>query len=110
MEILDTLGFLLGTWDVDRSITDQRSGTRGSFVGTAAMVAAEPGADRGPGGRARYDETGEFRFGTHAAPASRHLEYQAGADGGAVGVRFTDGRRAGRGRRTAGRQIGRAHV
>jgi hypothetical protein len=91
MEIPDTVGFLLGTWDVDRSIADHRSLVSGSFRGTA-VVAAEPRPGPGGGSRARYEETGELRFGSHAGPASRRLEYAAARDGGAVSVRFADGR------------------
>lgn len=91
MEIFDTLGFLLGTWNLDRSIEDRQSGTRGSFHGTA-VVAVETGRDRALDGRASYDETGELCFGAYTGPASRHLAYAVGPDGGAVLISFADGR------------------
>lgn len=37
VEIADTLGFLLGTWDLSRSYTDHRSGTTAAFQGQAAQ-------------------------------------------------------------------------
>jgi hypothetical protein len=91
VEILDTLAFLLGSWSLERSIEDHRSGTRGSFSGSATLVwaGAEPGLASVR--RARYDEAGELRFGAHTGPASRHLEY-ARQDGAAVMIYFADGR------------------
>jgi hypothetical protein len=68
MQIADTLAFLLGRWDLSRSIQDHRSGTHGLFSGRAVLAA-------GTGGRARYDEEGELSFGAHRGPAARHLEY-----------------------------------
>jgi hypothetical protein len=38
MEIVDTLGFLHGTWRIARSIEDHRIGTRGSFKGMATLT------------------------------------------------------------------------
>jgi hypothetical protein len=68
-QIADTLGFLLGTWQVTRSIDDRRAGVHGSFHGTAVLAGA-PGADlSAPGARARYTETGTLRYGTHTGPA-----------------------------------------
>lgn len=91
MEIAGTLDFLLGTWEVERSIEDHRSGARGSFRGTA-VLAAEPGQAPPGDRRARYDEAGELRFGTRAGPASRHLRYAARAGSEVVRVSFADGR------------------
>ena len=47
MEIGDTFGFLLGTWDVSRVLTDHRCRTQGSFEGTAEVT--EPRNPHGPG-------------------------------------------------------------
>jgi len=91
VENFGTLDFLLGTWAVDRSIEDHRSGALGSFRGTA-VLAAEPEVGRPGDRRARYDEAGELSFGTHAGPASRHLRYAAGPDAAVVRVSFADGR------------------
>jgi hypothetical protein len=91
VEIADTLAFLLGSWSLERSIEDHRSGTCGSFFGSATLVwtAAQPGL--ASASRACYDEAGELRFGAHLGPASRHLEY-ARQDGAAVMIYFADGR------------------
>lgn len=83
MEIVDTLGFLLGTWQVDRSIEDHRSGTQGSFAGTAAFTCTD--------GRAHYEESGELHFGAHVGETRRGLDY-ARSDATTVALLFTDGR------------------
>jgi hypothetical protein len=90
MQISDTLDFLLGTWDLERSIEDHRSGIRGVFSGSAALVAAGQSWSS-VAGRARYDESGELSFGTHVGPASRYLEH-ARRDTGSVMLYFADGR------------------
>lgn len=76
MEISDTLGFLLGSWDVSRSYTDSRGGTAGSFQGQAVLAPDSAGS-----GRARYEETGQLRLGGHQGPARRTLEYDRRPDG-----------------------------
>jgi hypothetical protein len=81
MLIADTLGFLLGSWDVSRSFTDHRCGTRGSFEGQAVLAMTRPGDAAAGLARARYDETGQLRLGSHLGPASRGLEYARRADG-----------------------------
>jgi hypothetical protein len=80
MLIADTLGFLLGRWDLSRSYTDHRGGTRGSFEGQAVVAMTGTAAAAGPP-RARYEETGELRLGSHQGPAHRGLEYARQADG-----------------------------
>jgi hypothetical protein len=92
VEIFDTLDFLLGHWRLDRSIDDHKSGTRGSFHGTAVVVAVSPGRGPDADGRASYRETGELRLGGYSGPASRRLEYAARPDGAGVLVSFADGR------------------
>jgi hypothetical protein len=82
MQIADTLAFLLGTWQLRRTIADHRSGKDGLFTGRGVLAGA---------GRARYDEHGELSFGAHRGPATRHLEY-APLDSGAVFLYFRDGR------------------
>ncbi|HEX4289849.1 MAG TPA: DUF6314 family protein [Trebonia sp.] len=81
MLIADTLGFLLGRWDLSRSYTDHRGGTRGSFEGQAVVAMTGTGAAAGGPPRARYEETGELRLGSHQGPAHRGLEYARQADG-----------------------------
>lgn len=86
----DTLGYLLGTWQVTRVIDDRRAGITGSFDGTT-VVAGPPGADLlAPGARARYTETGTLRYGTHTGPARRSLDATRLA-GGAVLLAFLNG-------------------
>jgi hypothetical protein len=70
MEIADTLGFLLGTWEVSRSYTDRRSGTAPSFEGRAVLALDAAGQDW-----ARYEETGQLCQGSQQTPATRSLEY-----------------------------------
>jgi hypothetical protein len=77
--------YLRGDWDVERQITDRRSGQDGVFRGRARFL---PSAD---GGSLEYTENGELRFGSHHGPASRSLSYHGRADG-AADVRFADGR------------------
>jgi hypothetical protein len=88
--IADTLGFLLGTWLVNRTIDDRRAGIRGSFDGTA-VVGGSPGGDlAAPGARARYTETGTLRYAAHTGPAQRLLDATR-LPGGAVLLSFTSG-------------------
>jgi hypothetical protein len=75
MEVVDTLSFLLGTWTLERSITDHRAGTHGRFEGNATFAGEPSGNNAADGGRAHYDEVGTLRFGIHTGPASRSLEY-----------------------------------
>jgi Family of unknown function (DUF6314) len=81
MLIADTLGFLLGRWDVSRSYTDHRGGTHGSFEGQAVLALTEPDDTTAALARARYEETGQLRLGSHEGPANRGLEYARRADG-----------------------------
>jgi hypothetical protein len=90
MQITDTLSFLLGSWELRRSITDHRSGSHGLFCGRAVLAGAQGDAQAGAG-RARYDEEGELSFGAHRGPASRHLEYVR-LDSAAVFLYFSNGR------------------
>ena len=77
--------FLRGDWDVERLITDRRSGQDGAFRGTAWF---RPTADSDV---LEYTEDGELQFGSHHGPARRSLIYRGRADG-AADVRFADGR------------------
>lgn len=88
---LDTLTYLIGSWQIDRTIDDRRAGVTGSFRGMA-LVAGGPGAGRpAAGDQARYTETGTLRYGTHTGPAQRSLDVTRLA-GGAVLLSFLDGR------------------
>jgi hypothetical protein len=115
MQIADTLGFLLGEWQVTRSIDDRRQGVTGWFEGTASFEGtawfegtasfegtawfgetpdgdqAPPGRGGGPGSRARYLESGELHLGSHTGLARRRLECRRLHDL-AVMLHFSDGR------------------
>jgi hypothetical protein len=85
MHDLATLAFLRGAWRVDRRLADHRSGATGTFAGEAEFAAtADPAV-------LRYTERGELRLGGHTGPAWRRLVCR-GLPGGAVDVRFADGR------------------
>ena len=95
MDVADTLGFLVGRWRVERLIDDHRQGVEGSLKGKATLVElpSEPPSERGPGPRirARYDEDGDLRFGSHVNHAQRSLEYHRLDDAAAV-LHFPNGR------------------
>lgn len=91
MEIVDTLGFLRGTWVIARSIEDRRTGTRGSFKGTATLTEVPIGGDAALEARAHYAEVGELRFGSHSGQARRTLEYRR-LDDVTVMIYFANGR------------------
>jgi hypothetical protein len=81
----DTLAFLRGCWHLERRLVDHRSGICGTFTGDAEFAGTpDPSV-------LRYAEQGDLRFGGHAGPAGRTLVYR-GLPGGAVDVRFADGR------------------
>jgi hypothetical protein len=81
----DTLAFLRGRWRLERRLSDHRSGVCGTFSGDGEFAAtADPAV-------LRYVERGELRFGGHVGPATRTLVC-LGRPGGAVDVRFADGR------------------
>ncbi len=88
MRVTDTLAFMRGGWQLDRVLTDHRSGTRGRFTGLALVSPAAAGLSPGEW---QYTETGELVFGAHSGPATRRLRYQE-QPGGTVAVRFADGR------------------
>jgi len=77
--------FLRGRWHLERHLADQLTGICGTFTGDAEFAAT---GDRSV---LRYTERGELRFGGHAGPAFRSLVCM-GLPGGAVDVRFADGR------------------
>ena len=81
----DTLAFLNGSWHLERHLTDYRRGMAGTFTGAAEF------APTGDPRLLRYAERGELRFGSHSGPAWRTLLCR-GLPGGAVDVRFADGR------------------
>jgi hypothetical protein len=89
--VADTLAFLLGTWTLERSIVDHRSGTAGTFEGTAVLSAPPMAGHAACGPRARYDERGALQFGTHTGAARRVFDYVR-RNGAEVMIYFADGR------------------
>ena len=88
MEIADTFELLVGRWTVRRTISDHRTGVRGSFDGTAEL--ARSGRDGAPDA-ARYREVGVLRYGAYEGTAGRQLGYRRREDGSVL-VTFPDGR------------------
>ena len=91
MQPLETIGFLIGSWRVERLIEDHRSGLRGTFDGTATFIEFGHGDDSSFERRARFDEAGELCFGAYRGPSRRSLEYVQ-KEGAAAQIYFTDGR------------------
>ena len=100
MEVVDTYGYLLGVWNVERMIEDYRCGESGVFAGSVAVCQLDsqlsliPGAEAAPPRRrqaATYHETGTLRWsGTELACARRLL--LADIREGRAALRFADGR------------------
>jgi hypothetical protein len=91
MDIIDTLGFLIGRWTLERLLMDHRSGTDGRFEGDAVIVEVQPDLNRTLGPRARYDESGTLRFGRHVGPATRRLNLER-IENAVVMLSFVDGK------------------
>jgi hypothetical protein len=81
----DTLAFLRGAWHLRRRLADHRNGSTGTFTGEAEFAAT------GDPAVLRYTERGVLCFGEHAGPAFRSLVCRR-LPGGAVDIRFGDGR------------------
>jgi hypothetical protein len=79
----DTAAYLAGQWSVDRAVVDERSGARGTFIGTAVF--------RQIGDELLEVESGEFVWAGIANRASRTHRLVARGDGTAD-VLFADGR------------------
>jgi hypothetical protein len=86
----DTLDFLLGSWRVERTVTDHRRGELGHFRGTATFTRSVDTNPPPDDGRVRFDEVGEFQVGNYRGKARRSLEYVARADS-SVAINFIDG-------------------
>jgi hypothetical protein len=87
----ETLAFLLGTWDLERVIEDYRSRTDGLFRGSATLVKSEAATADSRREWARYQESGELRFGSQLTRASRTLLYERLPDA-SVMLHFADGK------------------
>jgi hypothetical protein len=92
-----TIEFLRGDWNVERRITDRRTGQDGVFSGVArfrpaAGLQGAAGLQVTTGAEVlEYTEDGELRLGSHRGPARRSLLY-CGRANGEADVRFADGR------------------
>lgn len=82
LPVTDPVGFLAGTWQVDRDLHEARDDQAGRFVGTAEFVPEGDGL--------RWTETGTAELGTFAGAASRVLLVVPGEHGWEV--RFDDER------------------
>ncbi len=90
VEIGDTLAFLLGSWDVVRSIDDRQNATSGTFVGVSRLVADPLTPVGNVVERATYEEEGELQLKDHLGLARRRLEYRRRPDGFLDGRHFFD--------------------
>ncbi|MFI1379356.1 DUF6314 family protein [Embleya sp. NPDC020886] len=83
VSVADTAAYLLGEWSIERTVVDERSGARGTFVGTALF--------RRVGGELLEVESGDFVWGGIGNPATR-THRLVPHDDGTVDVLFADGR------------------
>ena len=88
MDVAHTFVFLLGAWQVSRTIEDRRAKVSGTFEGSALLVVPPEWQARGVW--ARYDETGTLEFGGRSGPARCTLGYMRRQDG-TVAIFFPDG-------------------
>jgi len=91
LHVSDALPFLLGTWQLRRSIEDHRAAISGSFVGEATLFGTSAISTPAELQRARYHEVGELQFGACRGPARRTLEYVR-LDDASVLLCFANGR------------------
>jgi len=95
VQVPDTVGYLLGSWRVERRIEDRLSSLTGLFVGSATVTGAPgPPDDPKPSTEAPlvyYREVGTLRWDAHDIPSGRILVVIPSEFGGAV-LRFPDGR------------------
>jgi hypothetical protein len=91
MEVLNAIGYLLGSWRVERRIDDHRNGVSGAFRGSATFVRLEDDSDASVATKLRYREVGELNFGAHSGKSQRSLEYVS-LEGAKVQIHFSDGR------------------
>lgn len=82
----DLAAFVLGRWQVTKTVHDRSSGRRGAFAGTAMFAAAGERTDL------VHVESGTLRWGTHTGPAHRTFHLHPTDDAGVREVHFSDGR------------------
>jgi hypothetical protein len=86
----ETLDFLLGTWRVERTVTDHRRGEQGHFRGTATFTRRSDAENAHRSGHVRFDEVGDYRVGDYHGEARRSLEYVAESES-RIAITFLDG-------------------
>lgn len=91
MKIADTFEFLLGSWRIERTLKDHRSGTRGTFNGMASVADQRPCSSSLLRVRAHYEEIGELHWGPHQSSAHRSLRFVR-RDDAILAMHFSDGR------------------
>ncbi|GAA2620941.1 MFS transporter [Streptomyces axinellae] len=92
--VTDATGYLLGRWNIERTVYDLRARVEGGFRGVADFRTEAGPADAGPEacrGPVLHVEEGELTWEGRTYAASRSLRVRARADGTAD-VEFTDGR------------------
>ncbi|MEU7190989.1 DUF6314 family protein [Streptomyces sp. NPDC045369] len=89
----DAAAYLAGRWTVDRTVLDVRTGTQGTYRGTAHFRPEGPEgtADGTAPGALLHVEEGELTWNGTTAPATRTLRLCPRPDGTAD-VTFADGR------------------
>ncbi|MEU2789679.1 DUF6314 family protein [Streptomyces sp. NPDC007100] len=84
--VTDAAAYLAGRWTIDRTVLDVRTGTQGTFRGTAHFR-----PEGGAGAVLLHVEEGELAWNGATAPATRTLRLCPRPDGTAD-VTFADGR------------------
>jgi hypothetical protein len=85
--VADVLGYLAGSWRVEREVRDLASGAAGHFTGTTVFSPLEDGGDG-----LLHQESGTFDWQGTSRPAERTLWFLPGERPGTAAVRFADGR------------------
>jgi hypothetical protein len=87
--VADVLGYLGGSWLVERAVRDLASGAEGRFTGTTVFgPLEEPGSAHG----LVHRESGTFVWQGTPRPAERTLRFLSGPSPATAVVRFSDGR------------------
>lgn len=84
----DVVAYLVGEWQVERSVRDLADGSEGRFTGTTRFTPLS-GADDGG---LLHHESGTFLWRGAARPAERTLRFLPGEVPGTASVEFADGR------------------
>ncbi|MFJ2772458.1 DUF6314 family protein [Streptomyces sp. NPDC087300] len=84
----DVVAYLVGEWQVERSVRDLADGSAGHFTGTTRFTPLSGAADGG----LLHHESGTFVWRGVARPAERTLRFLSGEVPGTARVEFADGR------------------